>query len=132
MAIPLAVAAFCVTTAAVCHERRKSVKREDGFFSRDDCAFLIQEEPQSFTVGAIDMSQFIQSSMKKFPSVTDVSVKAETDHIQVEVTVDNFDWDILRPIYERELDLSYAFRGQSIDFRVIDGSANARTPSNAS
>src|SRR5438552_1994992 len=103
MAIPLAVAAFCVTTA-VCHERKRSIRRDDEFFIREDCAFFVQDETQAFTVGAIDMSQFIQSSMKELPSVRDVSVKTEEDHIKVEVTVDDFDWEKLSPIYDRELD----------------------------
>ena len=129
MALPLAVAAFCVTTA-VCHERKKNIRRDE-FFNRDDCAFFVQDETQPFKVGEIDMSQFIQLSMRDLPSVTDVSVKTEEDHIKVEVTVDDFDWEKLSPIYKKELDLSDAFRGHSIDFRVIDGSSYARTPANA-
>lgn len=68
------------------------------------------------------MSQFVHSSIASLPSVRSVSVKTENNRVQVEVTVDEFDWKNLEPIYEKELDLSYAFREQSFDFRVIDGS----------
>ena len=72
--------------------------------------------------GAINMSQLIQSSIASLPSVVAVSVRTENNRIQVEVTVDKFDWKNLAPIYEKELDLSYAFREQCLDFRVIDES----------
>ena len=123
MPIPLAVAAFCIT-AAVCHDRRKRVNG-DQFINQYDCGLFVQDESHSFTVGAIDMSQFIQSSISSLPSVTSVSVRAENNRVKVEVTVDEFDWKNLEPIYEKELDLSYMFREQPFDFRVTDGSPYA-------
>jgi len=73
-------------------------------------------------VGEIDMSQFIQSSISSLPSVTSVSIRTKHNRVQVEVTVDEFDWTNLAPIYQKELELSYTFREQPIDFRVIDAS----------
>jgi hypothetical protein len=73
-------------------------------------------------VGEIDMSQFIQSSISSLPSVTSVSIRTKHNRVQVEVTVDEFDWTNLAPIYQKELELSYTFREQPLDFRVIDAS----------
>jgi len=82
-------------------------------------------------VGEIDMSQFIQffyrsdllkSSISSLPSVTSVSIRTKHNRVQVEVTVDEFDWTNLAPIYQKELELSYTFREQPIDFRVMDAS----------
>jgi hypothetical protein len=123
MPIPLAVAAFCVTTA-VCHEKRKKVTG-DQFVSQLGCSLFIQSQSYSFKVGSTNMSQFIESSISHLPSVTAVSVRTEHDRIQVEVTVDEFEWKSLSPIYQKELELSYAFREQPIDFRVIDASPYA-------
>jgi hypothetical protein len=123
MPVPLAAAAFCITMAA-CHERKRSVK-SDQFINPGECGFFVQDEPHSFTLGAIDMSEFVHSSVAGLPSVRSVSVKTENNRVQVEVTVDEFEWKNLEPIYEKELDLSYAFREQSFDFRLIDGSPYA-------
>lgn len=78
------------------------------------------------------MSQFIKSSIGKLPSVREVSVRTEGSRVQIEITVDEFEWATLEPIYKKELDLSYAFREQSLDFRVIDGSPNAGEAAHAS
>jgi hypothetical protein len=121
MPLPFAVATFCVT-AAVCHERKRKSISSDQFVTRSGCAQLIQNEPQSFTVGEIDMSSFIKSSIGAIPSVKRVSVKSDHDRVQVDVAVDQFEWETLAPIYEKELDLSAIFIGQSIEFRVIDES----------
>ena len=58
------------------------------------------------------MSQFIQSSISSLPSVTSVSIRTKHNRVQVEVTVDEFDWTNLAPIYQKELELSYTFREQ--------------------
>jgi hypothetical protein len=120
MAIPIAVAAFCIT-ASVCPEKRRRRIVGDQFVSQESCSF-VREEPHPFTVGEIDMSQFIQSSISSLPSVTSVSIRTKHNRVQVEVTVDEFDWTNLAPIYQKELELSYTFREQPIDFRVIDAS----------
>jgi hypothetical protein len=73
-------------------------------------------------VGEIDMSQFIQSSISSLPSVTSVSIRTKHNRVQVEVTVDEFDWTNLAPIYQKGLELSHTFREQPLDFRVIDAS----------
>jgi hypothetical protein len=82
-------------------------------------------ESHPFTVGAVDMSQFIQSSISGLQAVKSVSVKADNGRVQVEVAVDKFEWKYLEQIYEKELYLSDVFRGQALDFRVIDESPNA-------
>jgi hypothetical protein len=124
MPVPLAVVAFCITSAA-CHDKRKRLKG-DQFVNEPKCALFVQDHSYPFMVGALNMSKFIESSISGLPSVTGVSVKTENNRVQVEVTVDAFDWKNLQPIYEKELDLSYAFRDQYLDFRVIDGSPYAR------
>jgi hypothetical protein len=78
------------------------------------------------------MSQFIQLSIAGLPSVKSVSVRSANNRFEVEVSVDAFDWKNLERIYDKELDLSYAFRGQAFDFRVIDESPYAGNASNAS
>jgi hypothetical protein len=123
MPVPLAIAAFCITTA-VCHERKRKVG-VDQFVSQPGSGLFIRNQPSSFTVGAINMSQFIESSLAGLPSVKSVSVKSAHNRFQVEVSVDDFDWKNLQRIYDKELDLSYVFQGQSIDFRVIDESRHA-------
>lgn len=123
MPVPLAIAAFCITTA-VCHERKKKEKG-DQFISQLGSGLFIRNQPSSFAVGAINMSQFIESSFAGMPSVKSVSVKSAHNRFQVEVSVDEFDWKNLERIYDKELDLSYVFQGQSIDFRVIDESRHA-------
>ncbi len=122
MALPLAAAAFWVT-AAVCQEKKKTIKGDQFINDGIECGFFVQDESQSFKVGDVNMGQFIQSSISSLPSVKAVSVKADGNRVQIEVTVDEFDWANLEPIYDKELDLSYMFREQSLDFRVIDGSA---------
>jgi hypothetical protein len=118
----IAVAAFCFTTAV--HQKRNT--KSDHFSNSNGCSFSAQDAPQLFTVGEVDMSQFIRSSLEQIPCVTSVLVKTDSGRVSVDVTVNNFDWKILEPIYEKELDLSYAFREHPLDFRVIDGSAYAR------
>jgi hypothetical protein len=78
------------------------------------------------------MSQFIQLSIAGLPSVKSVSVRSATKGFEVEVSVDQFDWENLERIYEKELDLSYAFPGQSLEFRVIDESPHAGNAANVS
>jgi hypothetical protein len=123
MPLPFAVAAFCITVVA-CPDKRKSAKR-DVFVSGPGRELFVQDAPHSFTVGAIDMSRFIQSSIETLPSVKGVSVKTTNNRVQIEVTVDAFDWKNLEPIYQKELDLSEIFQGHPLDFRVIDESHNA-------
>jgi hypothetical protein len=65
MPVPLAAAAFCITMAA-CHERKRSVK-SDQFINPGECGFFVQDEPHSFTLGAIDMSEFVHSSVAGLP-----------------------------------------------------------------
>ena len=122
MPVPIvAVAAFCFTSA-VCSEKKRGASG-GGFFKSDGCGFFIEDAPlQKFTVGEIPMSQFIQSSLQAIPCVTSVSVKNGNGRIAVDVTVDNFEWESLEPIYDTEIDLSRTFRGQKLDFRVIDES----------
>lgn len=124
MALPFAIATFCVT-AAVCNEKRKGLSK-DQFVGNSDCVLLVPDGPAEFAVGAVDMSHFITSSIASMPSVKAVSVKADADHVQVEVTVDEFEWKNLGPIYEKEMDLSLIFRDQALEFRVIDDSPFTR------
>ncbi|MGI8989490.1 MAG: hypothetical protein ACR2I2_07885 [Bryobacteraceae bacterium] len=86
-----------------------------------ECSF-VPDGAYSFTVGAVDMIQFIQSSLQKIPSVKSVSVSSNGTRVSVDVAVNSFAWATLEPIYEKELDLSNAFPERPLDFRVIDES----------
>jgi hypothetical protein len=126
MPVPLvAVAAFCVTTSC---SQKKSTREQ--FLNGNSCVFLAQARPQEFIVGGIDMSQFIKSSLKDIPAVTGVSVQSDRGRIAVNVTVNDFGWSSLQPIYEKEIDLSRVFKGHALDFRVIDESPYAGEATN--
>ena len=123
MPLPLAAAAFCITTFACAPRKTKS--RVGDFFKSDGCSFFVDDASNcdKFEVGANDMSSFIVNQMKAFPVVTSVNVDKTKGEFLIEVTVDRFDWASLEGIYAKELDLLHAFKDQSLNFQVIDGSA---------